>query len=133
MLNNLNFETSWNSLRCKYKLKKIITTKKNYCSQSNCTLRKMGLKFQNPYFNILYKRALWNQKKWLIGSWLHGAGWPGKWDIWVSGTAWKNDKFSLQENFTLHGTKPVCFYHPFNRKPGRPEQDIILFWEICTC
>ena len=31
----------------------------------NCTLREMGLKFQNPSFNILCKIAFWNKQKWL--------------------------------------------------------------------
>ena len=30
---------------------------------------------------------------------------------WFGGTALRNDKFHLQENFLLHGTEPACIHH----------------------
>ena len=49
----------------------------------------------------------------------------------VSCTAWKNDKFYLQQNFWSYKTETACFHHlsqpgkqagplPYNRIPGRP-------------
>ena len=56
MLNDINVENSWNSVRCKYQLKQITKTReKNVATNENWILRKMGLNFQNPKFNILRK------------------------------------------------------------------------------
>ena len=64
MLNKMNVKNSWDSVRIKYQLKQIIKTReKNVATSENCILRKMGLKFQNPSFNILFKIAFWNKKK----------------------------------------------------------------------
>ena len=53
MFNDINVK---NWLRCKYKLKQIFKTReKNVAINENCILRKMGIKFQNPNFNILCK------------------------------------------------------------------------------
>ena len=38
---------------------------KKVANNKNYILRKMGLKFQNPNFNILCKIAFWNKQKWL--------------------------------------------------------------------
>ena len=64
MLNKMNVKNSWDSVRIKYQLKQIIKTReKNVATNENCILRKMGLKFQNPSFNILFKIAFWNKQK----------------------------------------------------------------------
>ena len=64
MLNKMNVKNSWDSVRIKYQLKQIIKTReKNVATSENCILRKMGLKFQNPSFNILFKIAFWNKQK----------------------------------------------------------------------
>ena len=56
--------------RWKYQLKLIIKTReKNVATNENCILRKMGLKFQNPSFNILWKIAFWNNRSGWIRSW----------------------------------------------------------------
>ena len=79
MLNEMNVKNSWDSVRIKYQLKQIIKTReKNVATSENCILRKMGLKFQNPSFNILFKIAFWNKKKRWIRSWLYGVGFPRK-------------------------------------------------------
>ena len=38
---------------------------KDVASNENCTLRKTGLKFKNPSFKTLSKKAFWNKQKWL--------------------------------------------------------------------
>ena len=64
MLNKMNVKNSWDSVRIKYQLKQIIKTReKNVATNENCILRKMGLKFQNPSFNILFKIAFGNKQK----------------------------------------------------------------------
>ena len=56
MLNDINVKNSWDSVRCKYQLKQITKTReKNVATNENWILRKMGLNFQNPKFNILRK------------------------------------------------------------------------------
>ena len=77
MLKDTNVKNSW---RCKYQLKQITKTreKKNVATNENWILRKMGLKFQNPNFNILRKITFWNKQSGWIRSWLHGTGCPGK-------------------------------------------------------
>ena len=64
MLNKMNVKNSWDSVRIKYQLKQIIKTReKNVATNKKCILRKMGPKFQNPSFNILFKIAFWNKQK----------------------------------------------------------------------
>ena len=64
MLNKMNVKNSWDSVRIKYQLKQIMKTReKNVATNKNCILRKMGLKFQSPSFNILFKIAFWNKQK----------------------------------------------------------------------
>ena len=58
----------------------------------------MGLKFQNPSF-ILFKIAFWNKQKWLNKELIIWSGLPRLKDNLFDGTALKNDKFHLQENF----------------------------------
>ena len=66
MLNDINITNSRDSLRCKYQLKQIIKTKeRNVATNENCILKKIGLKLQNPSFNILCKIPFWNKQKWL--------------------------------------------------------------------
>ena len=67
MLEDINVKNSCDSLKCKFKLKQMTKTreKKHVATNENCILRKMGLKFQNPSFNILSKIAFWNKQKWL--------------------------------------------------------------------
>ena len=56
MLNDTNVKNSWDSVRCKYELKQITKNReKNVATNENWILRKMGLNFQNPKFNILRK------------------------------------------------------------------------------
>ena len=56
MLNDINVKNSWDSVRCKYQLKQITKNReKNVATNENWILRKMGLNFQNPKFNILRK------------------------------------------------------------------------------
>ena len=53
MLHDINVENSWDSLRCKYQLKQITKTrKKNVATNEKYILKRMGLKFQNPSFNM---------------------------------------------------------------------------------
>ena len=75
------------------------TREKNNATSENCIPRKMSSKFQNPGFNILCKIAFWNKQKWLNKE-------------LIGGTAFKNDKFHLQENFSLHGTETAWIHHP---------------------
>ena len=51
---------SRDSLRCKYELKQVTKTRETNESR---VLRKMGLKFENPSFNILCKIKTWKKKK----------------------------------------------------------------------
>ena len=65
-LNDINVKKSWNRLRCKYQLKLITTTRENMLQQKkNYTLRKVGLKSENPNFEILCKIAFCDKQKWL--------------------------------------------------------------------
>ena len=59
----------------------------------------MGLKFQNPSFNMLCRIAFWNKKKWLNKELIIWSEMPMKKGSVFGGTALKNDKFHLQENF----------------------------------
>ena len=52
------------------------TREKNVATNENCILRKMGLKFQNPSFNILCKIAFWNKQKWLSKELIIWSGLP---------------------------------------------------------
>ena len=59
MLNDINVENSWESLRWKFKLKQITKIReKKVETNENCILRKMGLKFQNPSFNPMQNSIL---------------------------------------------------------------------------
>ena len=59
MLNDINVENSWESLRWKFKLKQITKIReKKVETNENCILRKMGLKFQNPCFNPMQNSIL---------------------------------------------------------------------------
>ena len=71
----------------------------------------MGLKFQNPSFNILCKIAFWNKQKWLSKELIIWSGLP-RWKDCLYQTALKNDKFHLQENFWLDGTESACIHYP---------------------
>ena len=64
MLNEMNVKNPWDSVRCKYQRKQRIKTREeNVATNENCFLRKMGLKFQNPSFNTLFKIAFWKKQK----------------------------------------------------------------------
>ena len=58
--------------RCKYQLKQITkkTREKNAATNENCILRQIGLKFQNPSFNILCKGAFWNKQNYMSQNYL---------------------------------------------------------------
>ena len=71
----------------------------------------MGLKFQNPSFNNLCKIALWIKQKWLSEELIIWSGLPRWKDCLYDGTALKNDKFHLQENFWSDGTESACIHH----------------------
>ena len=50
MLNDVNVNKSWDSLRCKYQLKQIIKTgEKKYCNQWKLHSEKNELKISKPY------------------------------------------------------------------------------------
>ena len=64
MLNYINVEYSWESLRCKFQLKQITKSReKNVATNKNCILRKMGLKFQNPSINPMQNIILEQTKE----------------------------------------------------------------------
>lgn len=93
-----------------------ISLQKNVPTIKNDILKKTGLKFQNPNWNILCKlqNSIWNkQKKGWIRNWLYRTSWPGKWDSHYSGTN------SMTYNLS-HGTELACFHHPYNLNPGWP-------------
>ena len=65
MLDDVNVKNLRDSLRCKYQLKQITKIReKNVATNENCILIKIGLKFQNSSFNILYELAFWTKPKW---------------------------------------------------------------------
>ena len=80
-------------------------------TNENCILRKMGLKFHNPGFNLLCKIAFWNKQKWLNKELIIWSGLREK-DSLFDWTASKNDQVYLQENFWLDGTKSACVHYP---------------------
>ena len=53
MLNDINVENSWESLRCKFQLKQITKSKKKCRNQWKLQSEKNGLKISNPSFNPL--------------------------------------------------------------------------------
>ena len=59
----------------------------------------MGLKFQDPSFNILCKIEFWNEQNWLNKDLIIWSGLPKLKGSLFGGTALKNDKFDLQEHF----------------------------------
>ena len=71
----------------------------------------MGLKFQNPSFNILCKIAFWNKQKWLNKELIIWDGLPRQKDSLFDGTPLKNDKFHLQESFWSDGTESAYIHH----------------------
>ena len=64
ILNDTSVKNSWDSLKYKYQLKQITTTRgKNVATHENCTLRKMSLKFQNVSFKFFLQNNLPEQAK----------------------------------------------------------------------
>ena len=59
MLNDINVENSWESLRCKYQPQQITKCReKDVSTNENCILKKKSLKFQNPSFNPMQNSIL---------------------------------------------------------------------------
>ena len=69
--------------------------KKMLQTNENCILRKMGLKFRNPSFSILWKIAFWNKQKWLNKELIIWSKLLRQKGSMFGGTALKNDKFHL--------------------------------------
>ena len=62
-------------MRFQYQLKLVTKTREKNVATN---LRKMGLKFQNPSFKILWKIAFWNEQKGQSKELLYGVGCAGK-------------------------------------------------------
>ena len=108
MLNDINVKNSWNSLRCKHQLKQITKTREKMLQSMKAAFwEKFVENLKNPSFNILCQITFWNKEKWMTKELV----------IWsvlfkeqgnpFAGTALKNDKFHLQENFWSHRTIPA--------------------------
>ena len=76
-----------------------ISTQTDNHNQRNFILRKMGLKFGNPNFDILRKIAFMKNHMWLIKELVIWDRLARKAAGSFSATGWENDKCHLQENF----------------------------------
>ena len=61
----LNDKKSWNLFEMQISTESYNHKLKTNLTNKSYILGKMGLKFQNPVFNILCKIAFWNKQKWL--------------------------------------------------------------------
>ena len=122
-------------VKWKYQLKLIIKTReKSIGTNGNCILRKMVLKFQNPRPNNLCKITFWNKHKRLNNELAIWSGLTRAAGCLFDEIALKKDKFHLQENFWLDGTKSDCIHHP---KPAwqsciKPESKWVSLFLVCT-